>query len=81
MRPTYRAEAQEQSNFPEQLTPREREVLRWMANGRHNKEIAAALHISEHTAKFHVSAVLAKLGCSSRAEAVKLGIMRGLIAI
>lgn len=67
--------------FSEHLTAREIEVLRLVANGRSNKQIASLLHISEHTAKFHVSSVLAKLGASSRTEAVSLGILRGLVAI
>lgn len=67
--------------FSEHLTGREMEVLRLVANGRSNKQIASLLQISEHTAKFHVSSVLAKLGASSRAEAVSLGILRGLVAI
>ncbi|MGB6686801.1 MAG: response regulator transcription factor [Terracidiphilus sp.] len=65
----------------EHLTPREATVLRLMALGRGNKEIAALLNISEHTAKFHVSSILAKLGANSRTEAVTLGILRGLVAI
>lgn len=67
--------------FSEHLTGREIEVLRLVANGRSNKQIASLLQISEHTAKFHVSSVLAKLGASSRTEAVSLGILRGLVAI
>jgi DNA-binding NarL/FixJ family response regulator len=55
---------------PEALTPREREVLRLLAEGLSNKDIAARLAISEHTAKFHVNAVLAKLGVQRRTEAV-----------
>jgi DNA-binding NarL/FixJ family response regulator len=69
------------SAFSEHLTEREIEVLRLLANGRSNKQIASLLRISEHTAKFHVSSVLAKLGASSRTEAVSLGILRGLVAI
>ena len=65
----------------EELTPRELQVLRMLADGLGNKEIAAALHISEHTAKFHVSQILAKLGVSSRAEAVAIGMRRGLVPI
>jgi DNA-binding NarL/FixJ family response regulator len=65
----------------EHLTARETVVLRLMALGHGNKEIAAQLKISEHTAKFHVSSVLAKLGAASRTEAVTIGIMRGLVAI
>lgn len=74
-------QAQEDPDYVEHLTSREIEVLRWMAGGYGNKEIADRLHISEHTAKFHVSSVLAKLGAASRTEAVTIGITRGLVAI
>ena len=63
------------------LTPREIEVLRMIAAGLGNKEIASELTISEHTVKFHISSIFAKLGASSRTEAVTLGIRRGLIMI
>jgi DNA-binding NarL/FixJ family response regulator len=66
---------------PEPLTAREREVLRLMGNGLANKEIAARLAISEHTAKFHISSILGKLSVATRTEAVSLGIRRGLIPI
>jgi NarL family two-component system response regulator YdfI len=65
----------------ETLTPRERQVLDMMADGFGNKEIAWRLQISEHTVKFHVSSILAKLGASSRTEAVTQGLRRGLIMI
>jgi len=65
----------------EHLTARETAVLRLIASGLGNKEIASRLAISEHTAKFHVSSILAKLGVTSRTEAVTVGIMRGLVAI
>jgi DNA-binding NarL/FixJ family response regulator len=65
----------------EHLTARETVVLRMMALGLGNKEIASRLDISEHTAKFHVSSILAKLGAASRTEAVTIGMMRGLVAI
>lgn len=65
----------------EELTAREVEVLRWMARGRTNKQLAVQLNISEHTAKFHVSSVLAKLGAQTRTEAVTIGMTRGLVAI
>lgn len=63
------------------LTPRENEVLRLMAAGLVNKEIAGRLGISDHTAKFHVASVLQKLGASSRAEAVAIGMRGGLILL
>jgi DNA-binding NarL/FixJ family response regulator len=65
----------------EPLTPREREVLRSLASGLGNKEIAAKLKISEHTAKFHVASILGKLGAASRAEAVSIGMRNGLILL
>ena len=65
----------------EALTPREVQVLRMLADGLGNKEIAAQLNISGHTAKFHVAQILAKLGAASRTEAVTIGIRRGLVAI
>jgi DNA-binding NarL/FixJ family response regulator len=65
----------------EELTAREVEVLRWMARGRTNKQLAVQLNISEHTAKFHVSSVLSKLGAQTRTEAVTIGMTRGLVAI
>jgi DNA-binding NarL/FixJ family response regulator len=52
-----------------------------VALGQGNKKIAAQLNVSEHTVKFHVSSVLAKLGARSRTEAVTIGILRGLVAI
>jgi NarL family two-component system response regulator YdfI len=65
----------------EDLTTREFEVLRLVSMGLGNKEIAARLAISEHTAKFHISSILSKLHAASRTEAVSLGIRRGLIPI
>jgi DNA-binding NarL/FixJ family response regulator len=63
------------------LTAREREVLQLMAQGLPNKQIAARLAISPHTAKFHVASVLAKLGATSRTEAVTLGVRRGHVLL
>jgi two-component system, NarL family, response regulator YdfI len=65
----------------EEITAREIEILRLLARGMMNKEIAAQLRISEHTVKFHISSILEKLGASTRTEAVSLGIRRGLIPI
>jgi DNA-binding NarL/FixJ family response regulator len=65
----------------EELTAREREVLTLMAEGLANKQIAARLGISEHTVKFHVAAILAKLGAASRTEAGYVAARRGLIAL
>ena len=63
------------------LTPREREVLDMLAEGLSNKEIAWRLQISEHTVKFHVASVFAKLDVSTRTEAVMQGIRRGLVML
>ena len=65
----------------EALTPREIEVLRLVAAGLGNREIASRLEISEHTVKFHVASFMGKLGAASRTEAVTLGIRHGLIMI
>jgi two-component system, NarL family, response regulator YdfI len=63
------------------LTPREVEILGMMAEGLGNKIIAARLGISDHTVKFHLASIFAKLGAGSRTEAVTLGIRRGFIVI
>ena len=63
----------------EPLSPRELSVLRLVAEGLPNKTIAARLEISEHTVKFHVNAVLGKLGVASRTEAVVRATRLGLI--
>jgi len=63
------------------ITPREAEVLGLMADGLANKEIAARLAFSTHTAKFHVESLLRKLDAVNRAEAVREGIRRGLIGM
>ena len=65
----------------EPLTARALEALQLLAEGLPNKLIAAQLHISEHTAKFHVSAILLKLGAASRTEAVTLAARRGLLIL
>jgi two-component system, NarL family, response regulator YdfI len=70
-----------ETDFEEQLTAREVEVLRMMAEGLGNKQIASRLGISDHTVKFHISSILAKLGASSRTEAVTVGVRKGLILL
>ena len=70
-----------EESLPEPLTSREKEVLQHMAEGLANKQIALLLSISEHTVKFHLSSLYAKLGVSSRTEAVKRGIELGLISL
>ena len=63
------------------LTARELEVLRMLAEGAANKTIAWKLGISEHTVKFHVAQILAKLNAGTRTEAVTVGIRKGLILL
>ena len=63
----------------ETLTPRELEVLELLASGLSNKEIADRLGVSFHTVKFHVNAILGKLGASSRTEVVALAARAGLL--
>ena len=65
----------------ETLTARELEVLQLLAQGLPNKLIAVRLHITEHTAKFHVSSIMLKLGAASRTEAVTLAARRGLLLL
>lgn len=65
----------------EPLTARELEVLQLLAQGLPNKTIASRLHITEHTAKFHVSSILMKLGAASRTEAVTTAARRGLLIL
>jgi two-component system, NarL family, response regulator YdfI len=65
----------------EDLSPREIEVLRLMAEGASNKTIAWRLNISEHTVKFHVNSIFSKMGVSSRTEAVMAGLRAGLVPL
>jgi DNA-binding NarL/FixJ family response regulator len=67
-----------QSEGLEDLSPRELDVLRLLAQGMENSEIAETLHISHRTAKNHVSSILAKLGLPSRVQAAIFAVRRGL---
>lgn len=71
----------EAEELVEPLTEREREVLALLALGLPNKGIALRLGISEHTVKYHVGAILAKLGATGRTEAVMLAARRGLLPL
>jgi len=64
-----------------QLTPREMAALKLVADGKANKEIAAALDISERTVKTHLAHLFEKLGATSRTEAVKVATRRGLVRL
>jgi len=65
----------------EPLTSRELEVFELLGKGLTNRDIAGVLGVSAHTAKYHVSQILAKLGVASRAEAVSEGLRSGLIGL
>jgi len=70
-----------EESIVESLTPREMDVIEMLAEGISNKLIADRLGISEHTAKFHVNSILAKLDANTRTEAVMRGLRLGLIKI
>ena len=76
-----RRESSSEDPLIEPLTAREMEVIQLMAQGLANKQIALTLGISEHTVKFHLSSLYAKLNSTSRTEAVKRGIELGLISL
>ena len=61
------------------LSPRQKEILRYVAAGYTTKEVAAALSIAESTAEWHISNILVELGAASRAEAVAIGLREGLL--
>lgn len=63
------------------LSPRELEVLQWIARGLSNKEIAATLGVAENTVKNHVKMILDKLGVADRTQAVTTALQRGLIRL
>ena len=65
----------------EVLTERELDVLRQVAGGNRNRDIAQRLYISEETVKVHVKHIMAKLGASDRTQAVAIGIRRGFIQL
>jgi DNA-binding CsgD family transcriptional regulator len=73
LRPSVRAEA-----LPDGLSAREAQVIRLIARGLSNREIGAALVISEHTAANHVRSILRKTGCANRTEAASYAHRRGL---
>ena len=75
------AEAPAAEELSEPPTAREGEVLGLLARGLSNKQIARELRISEHTVKFHISSLYAKLGVGNRAEAVSRGARHGLISL
>ena len=76
--PSVAAKLADSMAHPE-LSERERQVLKYMANGRSNKEIGQTLYISENTVKAHVQSILTKLDAMGRTEAIAIAIKRGLI--
>lgn len=72
---------QQLSDGVEKPTLRELEVLKWLAKGLKNREIAGELFVSERTVKFHVSSILNKLGAKNRTEAVQIGVKRGFVEL
>jgi DNA-binding NarL/FixJ family response regulator len=78
--PDVAAKLAERMTGPE-LTHRELDVLRLLMAGKSNKEIAAALFISEGTVKTHVNNILGKLGASDRTQAVTTALKRGLVSL
>ncbi len=75
---SWRSEAE---NVIAPLTPRETEILNYIAKGYLNKQIAAELDISEQTIKNHVTSILRKMNANARTEAVVIAIKQGLISI
>ncbi len=71
----------ETASFISPLTPRETEILNFMAQGYLNKQIAEALSVSEQTIKNHVTSILRKLNANARTQAVVVAIKKGLVSI
>jgi DNA-binding NarL/FixJ family response regulator len=68
-------------NLFEELTPRELQILKELAKGLANKQIADVLNITEYTAKDHLKSILAKLHVADRTEAVTAAVQRGIIRL
>jgi DNA-binding NarL/FixJ family response regulator len=75
------AQLADENEIIEELTARENEVLQLLAQGLPNKQIALELGISEHTVKFHISAIYAKLSVTNRTEAVRRALRLGLVVL
>ena len=78
---TARGRTDARDRIDEPLTRREVQVLELLAEGLPNKAIAARLHISDQTVKFHVASICGKLAAANRTDAVRRAIRRGLIAV
>jgi DNA-binding NarL/FixJ family response regulator len=70
-----------QVSSSEHLTPRERELLRFLGEGLGNREIAEALGLTDHTVKFHLRSIYSKLGVRTRTEAVSVAVRRGMLML
>ncbi len=79
--PEIEGEKETDTAVTQPLTPRETEVLHLLAEGLTNKAIARQLHVSEHTIKFHVNAIMGKLNAQSRTDAVVRATRLGLLAL
>ncbi|MER9140647.1 helix-turn-helix transcriptional regulator [Mesorhizobium sp. M0830] len=77
----FEDEASDEHAIRPTLSPREAEVLALLAEGAPNKVIARRLNISVHTAKFHVAAILIKLGAANRTDAIAIAMRQGLVLV
>ncbi|MBZ9777039.1 helix-turn-helix transcriptional regulator [Mesorhizobium sp. CO1-1-8] len=77
----FEDEASDEHVVRPSLSPREGEVLALLAEGAPNKVIARRLNISVHTAKFHVAAILIKLGAANRTDAIAIAMRQGLVLV
>jgi DNA-binding CsgD family transcriptional regulator len=77
----FEDEASDEHAVRSSLSPREAEVLALLAEGAPNKVIARRLNISVHTAKFHVAAILIKLGAANRTDAIAIAMRQGLVLV
>ncbi|RUU77358.1 LuxR family transcriptional regulator, partial [Mesorhizobium sp. M7A.T.Ca.TU.009.01.1.2] len=77
----FEEEASDEHAARPSLSPREAEVLALLAEGAPNKVIARRLNISVHTAKFHVAAILIKLGAANRTDAIAIAMRQGLVLV
>jgi DNA-binding NarL/FixJ family response regulator len=73
--------SEQRDNTAEALTEREMDVLRLLARGSTNREIAAELVITERTVKFHLTSIMGKLGATNRTEALAIAAQRGLVSL
>jgi DNA-binding NarL/FixJ family response regulator len=83
LQPVIASKLMRQLNEPpaETLTEREMDVLRLLAQGKPNKEIAQILVVTERTVKFHITSIFGKLDVTNRTEAVRVAVQRGLVTL